>query len=101
VSASILNPASAIITATALIALSGLAGLIIRPATFSQKLTAMITIPAAALGFCAALLMLVSQGHAGYVIDWSLPFGACEIGFDPLTSFFLLPIFLVTFCGSL
>ena len=100
-SASILNPDIVIITATALIALSGLAGLIIRPAAFGQKLAAAITIPAAALGFCAAVLMLVRQGHAGYVIDWSLPFGVCEIGFDPLTAFFLLPIFLVTLCGSL
>jgi hydrogenase-4 component B len=101
VSVSTLNPAIIIITATALIALSGLAGLIIRPATFSQKLAAMITIPAAALGFCAAVLLLVRREHVGYVVDWSLPFGVCEIGFDPLTSFFLLPIFLVTLCGSL
>ena len=100
-SASTLNPATAIITATTLIALSGLAGLIIRPATFSQKLAAMITIPAAMLGFCASLLMLVRRGYAGYVLDWSLPFGVCEIGLDPLSSFFLLPIFLVTLCGSL
>jgi hydrogenase-4 component B len=98
---SALNPAIVIITATALIALSGLAGLIIRPAPFSQKLASMITIPASALGFCAALLMLVNREHAGYVVNWSLPFGVCEIGFDPLTSFFLLPIFLVTLCGSL
>jgi hydrogenase-4 component B len=101
VSVSTLNPATVIITATILIALSGLAGLIIRPATFSQKFAAMITFPASALGFSAAVLMLVRQGHAGYVVDWSLPFGVCEIGLDPLSSFFLLPIFLVTFCGSL
>jgi hydrogenase-4 component B len=100
VSASVLNPDTVIITATALIALSGFAGLIIGPAAFGQKLAAIITIPASALGFCAAVLMLVHQGHAAYVVNWSLPFGACEIGFDPLTSFFLLPIFLVTFCGS-
>jgi hydrogenase-4 component B len=101
VSASTLNPDTVIITATALIALSGLAGLIIRPAVFGQKFAAMITIPASALGFCAAVLMLMRHGHAGYIVDWSLPFGVCEIGFDPLTAFFLLPIFLVSFCGSL
>ena len=100
-SASTLSPDTVIFTATALIAFSGLAGLIIRPAAFGQKLAAAITVPAAALGFCAAVLMLVRRGNASYVIDWSLPFGACEIGLDPLTAFFLLPIFLVTFCGSL
>ena len=100
-SASTLNPATVIITATALIALSGLAGLVIRPAAFGQKLAAMISITASALGFCAAVLMLVRQEHAGYIVNWSLPFGVCEIGLDPLTAFFLLPIFLVTFCGSL
>jgi hydrogenase-4 component B len=99
--ASTLNPATAIITATGLIVLAGLAGLVIRPPTFSQKLAAMITFPASALGFCAAVLMLVRQDHVGYIVDWTLPFGACEIGLDPLSSFFLLPIFLVTCCGSL
>ena len=72
-SASTLNPDSVIFTATALIALSGLAGLIIKPAAYGQKLAAMITIPASALGFCAAVQMLVRQEHAGYIIDWSLP----------------------------
>ncbi len=100
-SSSILNPASAIIATTALIAFSGLAGLLIRPATFGQKFAAAIGIPASAVGFCSAVLMLVRQQHAGYVIDWSLPFGVCEIGLDPLSSFFLLPVFLVTFCGTL
>lgn len=100
-SASALNPEVVVITATALIALAGLAGLVIRPATFSQKLAAAITVPASALGFGAAVLILVRRAHAAYAIDWSLPFGPCEIGFDPLTSFFLLPIFLVTFCGAL
>jgi hydrogenase-4 component B len=90
-----------IFTATALIALSGLVGLVIRPASLGQKLAAMLSVPASALGFCAAVTMLVHRGHAGYVIDWSLPFGVCAIGLDPLSSFFLLPIFLVTFCGSL
>jgi hydrogenase-4 component B len=101
VSSSILNPASAIVTAAALIAISGLVGLLIRPATFGQKFAATISIPASAVGFCSAVLMLVRQQHAGYVIDWSLPFGVCQVGLDPLTSFFLLPIFLVTFCGTL
>jgi hydrogenase-4 component B len=99
--ASTLNPESVIFAATALIALSGLAGLIIRPAPLGQKLATLITIPASAAGFCAAVLMLLSQGHASYVLDWSLPFGSCEIGLDPLSSFFLLPVFLVTCCGSL
>jgi hydrogenase-4 component B len=101
VSASTLSPETVIFTATALIALSGLAGLVVKPATTGQKLAALMTIPASALGFFSTVLMLVRRGHALYVLDWSLPFGACEIGLDPLSSFFLLPIFLVTFCGSL
>ena len=100
-SASTLTPDSVIIAATALIVLAGLAGLIIRPAPLSQKLAAAITLPSAVIGFCAAILMLVHRSDARYVIDWSLPFGPCEIGIDPLSAFFLLPIFLVTFCGTL
>lgn len=100
-SPSAIDPASAILAATAFIALSGLAGLLIRPATLGQKLAAIFTIPASATGFCAAILVLVRQEHAGYVVDWTLPFGVCATGLDPLSAFFLLPVFLVTFCGSL
>jgi hydrogenase-4 component B len=98
---SFINPATAIFTATALVFLSGVAGLLVRPANLGQRLAAMVACPAGALGFCSALLLLVRREYAGYVISWSLPFGACEIGLDPLSALFLLPIFLVTCCGSL
>lgn len=83
------------------ISFAGLTGLVIRPASVGQKLATLISCCASLLGAASTVRLLTSQTQMTATVNWTLPFGACTVGIDPLTAFFLLPIFVVTFCGAL
>jgi len=50
---------------------------------------------ACAIGAGAGFLLLVRNETSGAVIPWSSPFGALTFGIDPLSSFFLICIYVV------
>ncbi|HBG04658.1 MAG: hydrogenase [Geobacteraceae bacterium GWC2_58_44] len=95
------DPAVLVITATILAACSGVPGLFLRHGPLGQRLATAGALAASLLALPALVSMLASGARAGFVIDWNLPFGACEIALDPLSLFFLIPIFLVFPAGSL
>jgi hydrogenase-4 component B len=95
------DPALVALVAALAIGCAGIPGLFLRKPGHGQIMAAAGTILAAIAGVPAALLLLFSRTTATYLLEWSLPFGPCELTIDPLSAFFLLPVFLVSAAGSL
>lgn len=100
-SAPAFSPALFLGVALLLAALSGIPLLLPQvPEKVGQRLAAGIMVTASLCGMIGAGVVLLSGNSYLYVIDWSLPFDAAEVGCDPLSAFFLLPVFLVFGCSS-
>ena len=95
------DPALVALTAALVIGCAGIPGLLLRKPGHGQIIAAAGTILAAMAGVSASLMLLFSRTTTTYSLEWSLPFGPCELVIDPLSAFFLLPVFLVTAAGSL
>ncbi len=95
------DPASLAIFAALAIGCAGLPGLFLRKPGPGQIISAIVTILAALAGVPAALALLLNGTTVTYALAWGLPFGPCELAIDPLSAFFLLPVFLVAAAGSL
>ncbi|MDD2542718.1 MAG: proton-conducting transporter membrane subunit [Desulfuromonadaceae bacterium] len=95
------DPALVALFAALVIGCAGIPGLFLRKPGPGQIISAVATILAALAGVPATLLLLFSQTTTTYALAWSLPFGPCELVIDPLSAFFLLPVFLVAAAGSL
>lgn len=95
------DPALVALSAALVIGCAGIPGLFLRKPGPGQILSAIATILAALAGIPAALALLFSRITTTYILAWGLPFGPCELAIDPLSAFFLLPIFLVSAAGSL
>ncbi len=95
------EPVACAVFAIVLLALSGIPSLLIRPPGWGQKIAAAITVIASTLGLIASGRMLNEPLPSRYILDWQLPFGPCELSSDPLSTLFLLPLFLATGCCSL
>ncbi|MHB8058967.1 MAG: proton-conducting transporter transmembrane domain-containing protein [Desulfuromonadaceae bacterium] len=95
------DPALVALVAALVIGCAGIPGLFLRKPGTGQILSATATILAALAGVPASLQLLFSQTTSTYLLQWSLPFGPCELVIDPLSAFFLLPVFLVSAAGSL
>jgi hydrogenase-4 component B len=95
------EPSSLVLLAMVIAGLSGVPGLFLRHGSIGQRLATAAAVLSALLALPALCAMLLCAGEARYLIDWSLPFGPCEIALDPLSLFFLIPIFLVFPAGSL
>ncbi len=95
------DPAFVALFAALALGSAGIPGLFLRKPGAGQIIAAVITILAALAGVPAALLLLFSHATTTYSLQWSLPFGPCELVIDPLSAFFLLPVFLVSAAGSL
>jgi hydrogenase-4 component B len=52
-------------------------------------------------GIVSSIAVLLSGRSEQFVILWTLPFDSCQFGVDPLSAWFLLPIFLVPGCAAL
>jgi hydrogenase-4 component B len=95
------DPALVALIAALAIGCAGIPGLFLRKAGHGQIVATAATILAAMAGVPASLMLLFSHTTTTYTLDWSLPFGPCELVIDPLSAFFLLPVFLVSAAGSL
>ncbi|NVN93252.1 MAG: hydrogenase [Desulfuromonadales bacterium] len=95
------DPATLVISAALVVGCAGIPGLFLRKPGPGQKFAAFLTILAALIAIPAALALLFSGVTTSYTLAWGLPFGPCELAIDPLSAFFLLPVFLVAAAGSL
>jgi len=95
------DPAIVAIIAALFIGFAGIPGLFLRTPGPGQMIATVTTIVAALAGIPAALALLFARTTTTFALAWELPFGPCELAIDPLSAFFLLPIFLVAAAGSL
>lgn len=88
--------------ATICAALSGLPMLVPRvPAVAGQIVAILLMLFAALAGITGAVVVLVTGQTELFALPWALPFGTCVFGVDPLSAWFLIPIFLITGCAAL
>lgn len=95
------DPAIVAIIAALITGCSGIPGLFLRRPGAGQVIAAGLTLLSALAGIPAALVLLFARRTATYTLDWGLPFGPCELSIDPLSAFFLIPIYLVASAGSI
>ena len=87
--------------ASALVALSGLPGLLFSAgARMAQRIATCCHVLGCALGVAAAVLALAGN-TATARIAWPLPGGALTFALDRLSAFFLVPVFVVGGLGSI
>ncbi|HEY5513175.1 MAG TPA: proton-conducting transporter membrane subunit [Geomonas sp.] len=79
---------------------SGLPLLVRKGSGAAQRLAASLMLAGSLLGAAGALWALLVPAPQTVVLASGLPFGPAEIGIDPLSAIFLLPIFIVTGCSA-
>lgn len=97
----VVDPALVALVAALVIGCAGIPGLFIQKPGPGQLLSAAATTLAACAGIPAALLLVFNHSPSTYILEWGLPFGPCELVIDPLSAFFMIPVFLVSAAGSL
>jgi len=99
----LVSPSTLIFTATLLAALSGAPLLVPRllSASRGQLLATALMLTASVTGLSGTILTLLSGRTELFQLPWTLPFDRPEIGIDPLSAWFLLPIFLIPGCAAL
>ena len=80
---------------------SGLPLLVRRGSAGAQRLAAALMLAGSLLGGAGAIWSLLVPVPKTFALISGLPFGAGEIGVDPLSAFFLLPVCLVTGSAAL
>ena len=96
------SPGTILIIATICTALSGLPMVVPRvPAVTGQLIAILLMLVAAFAGIGGAVAVLVTGQTELFHLAWMLPFGPTQIGVDPLSAWFLLPIFLIPGCAAL
>src|SRR6266567_1216141 len=96
------SPGTILIIATICAALSGLPMVMPRvPAVRGQLIAILLMLVAALAGIGGAVAVLVTGRTELFQLAWTLPFGPAQIGIDPLSAWFLLPIFLIPGCAAL
>lgn len=97
------TPSFLILVATLLAAISGVPLLLPRllSAAHSQLLSIVVLLCASCCGLAGSVLTLISGRTALYELAWTLPFGPAQYGVDPLSAWFLLPIFFIPGCAAL
>ncbi len=94
------DPAALVLVAMLAAACCGVPGLFFRNGRLGQRLATLGALLATLLAIPSAVSLLLAQRSVTFTIAWNLPFDTCEIALDPLTCFFIIPIFLVFLCGS-
>lgn len=93
------NPVSLVIAGALLIGASGIPGLFLpKKLDWGQKCASLAVVLGSILGIIGALAAVFTERTVSYTLASSLPFGPLEAGIDPLSAFFLLPVFIVSAC---
>ena len=90
-----------LVVAIILQASSSLPLILFKQSAASQKISASLMVLASVIGTVGAVLSLTDPVSHSILLSWNLPFGPAELGIDPLSALFLLPIFIVTGCSAL
>ena len=91
-----------VVTGMLFMACSGLPGLLLsRRDGVGQKVATLLMLTGAVSGVTGALMTLLTKTSQRYVLAQGCLLGGVEWGIDPLSAFFLLPLFIVSACCSL
>ncbi len=93
-----ISPILLTVTGILLAASAGIPLLVAGNPAKGQKIAATLHVLAATAGVSGALAALARKEVETWSIDWGIPFGPAEIGVDPLSALFLLPIFTISAC---
>ncbi|BCG46266.1 Hydrogenase-4 component B [Citrifermentans bremense] len=95
------DPAVLVLCAITLAGCSGFPGLLLRHGPLGQRVASAAALLSSLIALPSLIYLLFWRQTSSFTLDWNLPFGPCEIALDPLSAFFLIPIFLVFPAGSL
>lgn len=94
-------PLNLILTAMALVALSGIVGLFFdKTLKMGQQMATSIVMAGAVVGLLGSGMGMFSEVSEAVLIPWPT-MGDALVGLDPLSAFFLIPVFLIGGLGSL
>lgn len=95
-------PMSLLLFAVALIAASGIPGLMLsRRSVLGEQASVFALVLGAALGIVETVRGLADGGAQHLTRPWVLPGAEFQVGLDAVSAIFLLPIFLVSLLGSI
>src|SRR5579883_1418921 len=90
-----------LLVSISILAASGLAGLLLGFRSVSgQRIATALMLAGSALGLFAAGRVLIEGGSQSLDRAWLLPWGSFRLKADGLSSFFLIPVFLVPALAS-
>jgi hydrogenase-4 component B len=96
------SPATLVVAGMAFMAGSGFPGLLFsRRAGWGQKVATLLMLAGSATGLTGALQTLLSATSLRFILAEGLFLGGSEWGIDPLSAFFLIPLFLIAGACSL
>ena len=91
-----------VVTAVALVASSGIPGLFFdRSSAAGERIAASLMAAGAVLGLGGTAAAALAQRAPRIDLPWSVPGGAFAVAVDPISAFFLVPVFFVSFLGSI
>ncbi|MFA7060985.1 MAG: proton-conducting transporter membrane subunit [Pedobacter sp.] len=94
------DPTMYLLAAATLMAFSGVPGLALNNPVWGQRIAVFFVVAASFIGEFAVIALLRGYLGATYQIEWPLPFGPALLSVDPLSTIFLVPLFLVSGCVS-
>ena len=96
-----IDASNIVVASSVVLLLAGLPGCFIPSLSWGQRIAAALSALAAAAGIPSAIIFLLSRTTVVWELAWGLPFGPARISLDPLSAFFLLPVFLIAACGAI
>ena len=96
------NPVVALLTAFALLLLSGVAAIALRArADIAQRIGQAGAVLGSLVGLGAAIAVLCGSRPAALISSWPMPGGGIHLAIDQLSAYFLLPVFGVSALAGL
>lgn len=97
-----MTPLVLALSAAAVLALSGVPGLMLgRKSSAGQWLATVLCVAAGAVGLLSAVQGIMAGVEKRWEMGWAIPLGRFAVGLDALSGAFLLPIFAIAALGSI
>lgn len=97
----ITDPSFLVALSAAFAAASGVPGLVLQNPPLGRHAATLAIIIAALLGLAGVFACFLTGSAAPYSILGAVPFGPFDFGLDHLSSFFLIPVLLISACCSI
>jgi len=93
---------SLILAGGGILGISGIPGLALnRRSRWGQRMAVLLAVIGSAVGLLGSAMILCSDRKESFTRSWDIPGAAWEMNVDPLSAFFLIPVFLMGALGSI